>query len=75
MLLTDIYHKVDSQQRAALVKQGSVFFLVLNQTDFDEEMIDHVGTLLDQVEEAEGASVLVTTGRGTKVFCTGFSLK
>jgi hypothetical protein len=48
-MLVDVYKMANSQsdKRAALVKYGNVFFLVLNQTDFDESLLEKVSEYLD----------------------------
>ena len=48
----------------ALVKEGPVFFLVLNKPDnnFDFDSMKAIHECLDQVEASTGAACLVTIG-------------
>lgn len=59
---------------ASLHLRNDIYFLVLSKTDFDMEMINRCFELLSEVEQSKGQKVLVTTGPGSKIFSTGFSL-
>lgn len=59
-----------------MVREGDIFFLVLNRADndFDPKVIETISQHLDTVAAAKGARVLVTIGTGPKYFSTGFNL-
>ncbi len=61
------------------MKEGPVFFLVLNRPDntLDFEFMDAVDACLNEVEKSTGAACLVTIGQSdqAKAFSTGFNLK
>ena len=61
-----------------LVRQGNVFYLVLNdpknQNTFNDSKIDRMSELLDEVNDSTGPACLVTIAVGS-IFSTGFDLK
>ena len=79
LTLQQVFEKVNAQKdpRMGLVKDGPIFYLVLNNGDntFDFEVIAKVNAILDEVEASTGPAVLVTIGTGTTRFSTGFDLK
>lgn len=77
MSLEQVFEKAGTDQ-VSLVKEGNIFFLVLNRPfnliDFD--FIKKVNKCLDEVENSKDEdAVMVTIGSGSKVFCSGFNLK
>jgi len=79
LTLQQVFDKVNEQKdpRLGLVKDGSIFYLVLNngENTFNFEIIAKFNALLDEIEASTGPAVLVTIGTGTKRFSTGFDLK
>lgn len=77
--LQQVFDKVNEQKdpRMGLVKDGSIFYLVLNNGDntFDFEVITKINAYLDEIDTSTGPAVLVTIGTGTTRFSTGFDLK
>lgn len=62
-----------------LIKDGDIFYLVLNQGDtdftFDESNVLKIGECLKEVELSTGPAVLVTLSAAKKRFSTGFNLE
>lgn len=66
------------QEDVQLVKQGNIFFLILNDhgdNSFDLEKINKISGFLDQVNKSEGAAVMITVSTSPKIFSTGFKLE
>ena len=63
MNLDQVYEKAKGKD-VALVKEGPVFFLVLNRPDnnLDFEFMEAVDACLNEVEQSTGAACLVTIG-------------
>ena len=61
----------------ALVKDGAIYYLVLNQENnlIDFGIIKQINDCLDELEKTTGAACLITIGSGEKIFSTGFNLK
>ena len=77
MSLEEVFKKAGTDQ-VSLVKDGKIFFLVLNRPfnliDFD--FINKVNQCLDEIENSKDEdAIMVTIGSGAKVFCSGFNLK
>ena len=75
--LQQVFEKAGTKQ-IALVKDGNVFYLVLNRpfNMIDFKFIDLINECLDEVENSKDSdAVMVTIGSGAKVFCSGFNLK
>ncbi len=66
-------------KEVALIREGPVFFLVLNRPDntIDFEFMDAVDACLTEIEQSSGAACLVTLGQSdqNRTFTTGFNLK
>lgn len=78
-MLQKIFEQVNQQAdpTIGLVKEGPIFFLVLNKPNdntFDLKFIDQLMELLDIVENSVGAACLITIGTNAKIFSTGFDL-
>lgn len=79
-MFNTLLEKVNAQpdSTVGLVKEGPVYFLVLNdpKTDntFDDDKIDRISLFLDEVNNSTGPACLVTIAVG-KCFSTGFNLK
>ena len=62
-----------------LVKDGNIYYLLLNQGDVDftftDKIIIQINAILDEVEKSTGPAVLVTVSAAKKRFSTGFSLE
>ena len=62
-----------------LVKDGNIYYLLLNQGDVDftftDKIIIQINAILDEVEKSTGPAVLVTVSAAKKRFSTGFNLK
>ena len=62
-----------------LVRDGQIFYLVLNDPNkdntIDNEKIDKLNKYLDEVESSKGPAVLVTVATGSRMFSTGFDLQ
>ncbi|TNV76189.1 hypothetical protein FGO68_gene933 [Halteria grandinella] len=73
----DQVFKEAGDKSIALVRDGAIFYLVLNRPEnvFDFDTIAAINACLDEVEKSTGAACLVTIGSGDKVFSTGFNLK
>ena len=74
--LQDIFNQA-GKEPVALVKQGHVFYLVLNSkmNMINLEFCKRINQKLDEVEASEGPAVMVTIASGPKVFSSGFDLK
>ena len=73
--LSEVFVKASSEQ-VALVKDGPIFYMVLN-TDFntiDFNFLERCNQILDEVEASTGEAIFVTIG-SKKIFSAGFNLK
>ena len=75
-MLQKIFGQAPKDRKVCLVKEGPIYFLVLNtkQNEADLETIIQFGECLDEVANAPGQAVLVTVSSSPKFFSTGFSL-
>ena len=68
-----------AKQEVELIKDGSIFYLVLNQGDVDFTFTDQttmkIDAALTEVENSTGPAVLVTLSSAKKRFSTGFDLQ
>jgi enoyl-CoA hydratase/carnithine racemase len=76
MNLKEVFAKAGSEP-VALVKEGLVYYLVLNtkMNMLNLDFIARIDKKLDEVENSKGEAVLVTVASGPKVFSSGFDLK
>ena len=78
LTLKEVFAKVEAQEdpRYGLIKDGHIFYLVLNDGDntVDFDTIRIFNKFLDEIEASEGPAVLVTIGTGTKRFSIGFNI-
>ena len=74
--LSDIFKQAGTEP-VALIKQGVIFYLVLNtkMNMLNLDFIERINQKLDEVEASKGEAVLVTVASGPKVFSSGFDLK
>jgi enoyl-CoA hydratase/carnithine racemase len=70
-------HIWKTEKELAIVKDGTINYLVMNQTDnkFSIDWINNCNRLLDEVEAEKGPGCLITVATGPKVFHTGFDLE
>ncbi len=73
--IKEVFEKAGSEN-LALVKDGNIFYLVLNTklNLLEPQMLIKYADLLREIEEYQGEAVLVTIGSGPKVFSAGFDL-
>ena len=65
------------KEQIALVRDGLIFYMVLNTklNMIDMNFINRMNQVLDEIESSDGPGVLVTIASGPTVFCSGFNLK